>query len=365
MSNKPIKVVTEEGLRILWNQISLDDYPNNDLLIAVLDGIDATKADKTEVADAKQEAIDALEIVATGKADKIHSHEIADVNGLQVKLDEIASTIIQPDWNQSYESEPDYIKNKTHGIEKSNDVLVGTFTFREDSNISPFSYSASIGTITMPTTNCPSYVTISADGYGKPVVVTLFQDYVNIEYIDGAIKDMAYFKLGVQANQTGEKTYSITLFSNHDLSSVQFNCYDFCLYHTLDIDFGGTGAADADTALTNLGATYTINAIADLTAAFNAMPLHSTRNVWILGTVFKTLTNNLDAGNQAHGYMTKLTDSVLELRVGGGGYHWTIRFDGSSATSQYRATDNIAYQTTDLTAGSSSLSTGHMMLVYS
>ena len=50
MSNKPIKVLTEEGLRVLWNQISLDDYPNNDLLIAVLDGIDATKADKAEVA---------------------------------------------------------------------------------------------------------------------------------------------------------------------------------------------------------------------------------------------------------------------------------------------------------------------------
>lgn len=134
---------------------------------------------------------------------------------------------------------------------------------------------------------------------------------------------------------------------------------------TLPIGNGGTGGADADTALTNLGATYTINSIADLTAAFNAMPLSSTRNVWILGTVFKTLTNSLDAGNQAHGYMTKLTDSILELRVGGGGYHWTIRFDGSAATSQYRATDNISYQTTDLTAGSSSLSTGHMMLVYS
>ena len=51
MSNKPIKVLTEEGLRVLWNQISLDDYPNNDLLIAVLDGIDATKADKAEVAN--------------------------------------------------------------------------------------------------------------------------------------------------------------------------------------------------------------------------------------------------------------------------------------------------------------------------
>lgn len=49
MANEPIKVLTEEGLRVLWNQISLDDYPNNDLLIAALDAIDTTKADKDEI----------------------------------------------------------------------------------------------------------------------------------------------------------------------------------------------------------------------------------------------------------------------------------------------------------------------------
>ena len=49
MANEPTKVLTEEGLKVLWNQISLDDYPNNDLLIAALDAIDATKADKDEI----------------------------------------------------------------------------------------------------------------------------------------------------------------------------------------------------------------------------------------------------------------------------------------------------------------------------
>lgn len=86
MSNKPVKVLTEEGLKVLWNQISLDDYPNNDLLIAVLDGIDATKADKTEVADAKKEVLERLEAVAAAGAD----------------------------WNQSDENAIDFIKNRTH-----------------------------------------------------------------------------------------------------------------------------------------------------------------------------------------------------------------------------------------------------------
>ena len=96
MSNKPIKVLTEEGLRVLWNQISLDDYPNNDLLIAVLDGIDATKADKTEVADAKEEVLERLEAVAAAGAD----------------------------WNQNDETAIDYIKNRTHWVESSQAVEV-------------------------------------------------------------------------------------------------------------------------------------------------------------------------------------------------------------------------------------------------
>ena len=41
-----MKVLTEDGLKTLWKQISMEDYPNNDTLIAVLDAIDATKLDK-------------------------------------------------------------------------------------------------------------------------------------------------------------------------------------------------------------------------------------------------------------------------------------------------------------------------------
>lgn len=34
------------GVSYLWNQLSLQDYPNNETLIAILNAIDTTKANK-------------------------------------------------------------------------------------------------------------------------------------------------------------------------------------------------------------------------------------------------------------------------------------------------------------------------------
>ena len=43
------KFLDQAGVQYLWSQLSLEDYPNNETLIAVLNAIDATKADKTDV----------------------------------------------------------------------------------------------------------------------------------------------------------------------------------------------------------------------------------------------------------------------------------------------------------------------------
>ena len=43
------KYLDEKGLQYLWSKISLEDYPNNETLIAVLNAIDQTKANKEEV----------------------------------------------------------------------------------------------------------------------------------------------------------------------------------------------------------------------------------------------------------------------------------------------------------------------------
>lgn len=43
------KFLDFNGVRYLWSKINMQDYPNNDLLINVIDTIDNTKVDKTEL----------------------------------------------------------------------------------------------------------------------------------------------------------------------------------------------------------------------------------------------------------------------------------------------------------------------------
>lgn len=43
------KFLDQEGVKHLWSKISMEDYPNNETLIAVLNAIDQTKADKDEI----------------------------------------------------------------------------------------------------------------------------------------------------------------------------------------------------------------------------------------------------------------------------------------------------------------------------
>lgn len=43
------KFIDQKGVEYLWSQLSLEDYPNNEVLMAVLNAIDETKADKSEI----------------------------------------------------------------------------------------------------------------------------------------------------------------------------------------------------------------------------------------------------------------------------------------------------------------------------
>ena len=44
-----IKVLDAEGVKVLFDLLSLQDYPNNDVLMAVINAIDATKLDKNKM----------------------------------------------------------------------------------------------------------------------------------------------------------------------------------------------------------------------------------------------------------------------------------------------------------------------------
>ena len=43
------KFLDEKGVQHLWSKISMEDYPNNDTLTAVINAIDQSKADKDNV----------------------------------------------------------------------------------------------------------------------------------------------------------------------------------------------------------------------------------------------------------------------------------------------------------------------------
>ena len=44
-----------EGVRHLWSKINMQDYPNNDMLMNVIQAIDDTKADRDELLQNKEE----------------------------------------------------------------------------------------------------------------------------------------------------------------------------------------------------------------------------------------------------------------------------------------------------------------------
>lgn len=43
------KYLDYEGVKYLWSKINMQDYPNNETLINVINAIDETKADKSEL----------------------------------------------------------------------------------------------------------------------------------------------------------------------------------------------------------------------------------------------------------------------------------------------------------------------------
>ena len=49
MNDTQQKFLDQKGVEYLWSKISMQDYPNNEILISVINAIDETKADKIEI----------------------------------------------------------------------------------------------------------------------------------------------------------------------------------------------------------------------------------------------------------------------------------------------------------------------------
>ena len=58
MAQEVKKFLDQKGVELLWSKLSLEDYPNNDTLIAVINAIDKNKADKNDIMQADWEIND-------------------------------------------------------------------------------------------------------------------------------------------------------------------------------------------------------------------------------------------------------------------------------------------------------------------
>lgn len=86
------KFLDQEGLRHLWARLSMEDYPNNETLMAVINAIDQTKADRDE--------------------------------------------LVQPDWNNTNPTSLGFIQNKPFGdIEKIEVVNEDSLTIADNENL--------------------------------------------------------------------------------------------------------------------------------------------------------------------------------------------------------------------------------------
>lgn len=101
------KFLDQEGVKYLWSKVAMEDYPNNETLVAVLNAIDETKADKDAVPDAYKEYIEST-----------HNDIQTFVNNLNTRLDnheDIIDNSIMID--KSFGNGPDTVAegNHTHG----------------------------------------------------------------------------------------------------------------------------------------------------------------------------------------------------------------------------------------------------------
>lgn len=104
------KFLNAEGIKYLWSKISMEDYPNNETLMAVINAIDETKADKEDIVSADWNA-------SEGKPghvlNRTHYEEIVSVENV---------VIAEKEETTSYNSSQD--KNISGFSDLTNEILL-------------------------------------------------------------------------------------------------------------------------------------------------------------------------------------------------------------------------------------------------
>jgi hypothetical protein len=66
------KFLDAEGIKYLWSKVSMEDYPNNETLIAILKAIDETKADKNSLPQKVSQLENDLKFTTEEKVEELY-----------------------------------------------------------------------------------------------------------------------------------------------------------------------------------------------------------------------------------------------------------------------------------------------------
>ena len=119
------KFLDEEGVKFLWSKISMEDYPNNETLIAILNAIDETKADKV---DLEAEINRAQQTEIANYNESIIGLSIDGQEITYIKGDGSQHTFITQDTNTTYSLGTDEVTGLTKLYATTGSAEDGTMT---------------------------------------------------------------------------------------------------------------------------------------------------------------------------------------------------------------------------------------------
>ena len=88
---KEKKFLDYEGVKHLWSKINMQDYPNNETLMGVIEAIDETKADKSELVQSEWNENDETALAYIKNKPKIATDD--EIIDMLIKEDMFAAVI--------------------------------------------------------------------------------------------------------------------------------------------------------------------------------------------------------------------------------------------------------------------------------
>lgn len=113
----------DSGVTYLWNKLSLQDYPNNETLVSVINAIDETKADTSDVVLKEEKGVrnGVVPLNASTKIEATYLPNYTDVG--YVPSDDVAGLTIQNKWQS--EQTFNYVDYNLYAEDRATNVAAG------------------------------------------------------------------------------------------------------------------------------------------------------------------------------------------------------------------------------------------------